>query len=128
MSLSNADVVSHTVCLLLLLLPLSAPAICLNASLQQSCCCPCCQCFAAASAAAAAESAHLITKATVADADVLQLLVLLQHGTQLGSCLTADGMAAADEFSQDSVVLQGAAELSNILQVAASAQSDRTEV
>jgi hypothetical protein len=69
-----------------------------------------------------AESAHLVTKGTVANTDVLQLPVLLQHGAQLGSCLNADGMAAADELLQDSVVLQGTAELSNILQAAATAE------
>jgi hypothetical protein len=62
--------------------------------------------------------AHLIPKAAVADADVLQLPVELQHAAQLGSCCTADGMAAAYELLQDSVLLQGAAQLRNILQAA----------
>jgi hypothetical protein len=90
---------------------------------SQSCCCSLflSQCVSVANAATqclavAAKSAHLITKAAVANADVLQLPVLLQHGTQRSSCLSADGMAAADELLQDSVVLQSTAELCNILQ------------
>lgn len=58
---------------------------------------------------------HLVAEAAVADADSLYAAVLLQRGSQLSRSRRADGMARADKLQQNFTVLEGRAQLFNVL-------------